>query len=229
MSYSQEKLEVLSEPKLQIDVLTSPSDPLWRAGTDLEADVFKKVGYIDSKQELASEYEQYLPKTEIAVIKNGNDVVGSSRFIYFDPKIGFKTLNDFHSGRLILNDSGRKALADINLSETFEVGTLASTKEFRGKPEDETRVAVALYGTIWGESVYHKCQHLLASFDEDYLENFRMIFGPGVKDLGPPVKYMGSLTVPVLMHSKTLLDQIGENFPQVHQTIIEYSAKLNHT
>jgi len=220
--------EKISTPNVSIAIETDPESHGWREGSRLEAGVFQEKGYIEDERELEIEYEKYMPRTEFVSVEVNGRIQGSARFIYFSDLIGFKTLDDIISGRLKVTKEGHELLTGIDLSRTFEVGTLAAAPQARSIPEDEGRVAVALYGAIYGETQRHDCEHILASFDEEYFLKFKGIFGAGAKELGPSTDYMGSPTVPVVMEAYTLLDHIHKVFPLMYNAVVEHAAALSH-
>lgn len=228
MVQSIETPEAAASPVDQIDVVLDPLSPEWQQGEQVEASVFMEKDYVTGAGELAAEYAPYVAHTEFVVIKRDGELAGSTRVIHYSPDAGFKTLTDIHQGRLQISETGRKILESLDLSKTFEVGTLAVTPEMRARPENEGRVAVSLYAALYAEALHHQTPYVLASFDEDYFNRFKGIFGPGVQELGPATNYMGSPTVPVLMDTETLVQHLEQNFPEMRAVIEDMAAQVVH-
>lgn len=214
-------------PKNQVDIVADPYGVEWQEGAAIEANVFIEKGYVNSQEELSEEYAKYLSASEFVVVKRFGSPSGSTRLIHYS-EAGFKTLSDIEEGRLSVDEQGREILSNLDLTKTFEVGTLAADKEARANPEDEGRVAVALYAAIYAEGKHHEAPNVLASFDADYFDRFKDIFGPGVQALGPATDYMGSPTVPALLNVDVLLDHLGQVFPEMQQTIIKIAEATTH-
>lgn len=207
-------------------ITTNSNSPEWQAGEAIEASVFMEVGYVEQPAELSEEYQKYLPVTEFVVSRQNGEVGGSIRIIHYDPELGFKTLDDINNGRLTLDEDGKSIIEGLNLNQVFEVGTLAVKKELRGKPEDEGRVSVDLYGAIYGEGRDRDCPYAIASFDEKYFNNFKSIFGDGVKALGPATDYMGSPTVPALIDIPLFMRDLKKALPNVYQAMEETANNM---
>lgn len=215
-------------PRDTVNVYTNPVSIGWYEAADVEAEIFIENEYVTSATELALEYEKYIAHTEFVSVSRNGSVEGSTRLIFYGEESGFKTLSDLANGRLELFYKEKEFIAGLPLAKTFEVGTLAVTKTMRGKPGDEGRLAVQLYGAIYAESVRHDTPYALASFDEEYLNRFKDLFGPGVRALGPAIDYMGSPTVPVIMDLPRLYDYLRENFQEVHKMAIAVANSLQH-
>jgi hypothetical protein len=228
MAIDVENPELQQSPIDGVSIVTNPLDKRWMDGVLVEADVFIEKGYVASPDELALEYEKYLPMTEFAAVYRDGVIAGSTRLIYYDAEIGFKTLSDIVEGRLVVDEAGGQAIAELDLAHTVEVGTLAVEKDLRSRPEDGGRVSIDLYGAIFGESWHHKAPNVLASFDEEYFYNFQAIFGPAVKQLGPAVDYMGSMTVPALMDAEAVVAHLGNTMPEVHSKLVEVARQTQH-
>lgn len=229
MAHPVETPEVFAAPVEQVDIVTDPLWPEWQQGRAIEASVFMEKGYVQDGAKLAEEYAPYDPVTELIVVKRDGEPAGSTRVIHYDPAIGFKTLADIEQGRLKIDEMGKRMLNDLSLEKVFEVGTLAVTPEMRARPENEGRVAVSLYAALYAEANHHQTPFVLASFDENYYERFKGIFGSGVQALGPATDYMGSPTVPVLMNVDVLTHHLDQNFPEMLTAIKDVAANVAHS
>lgn len=203
--------ETESRPQTRLYMLSDPESPQWKAAEAVEAQNFIKRGYVESAEELAEEYRPYLPQTTMAAVEVNGEVVGAVRFITYDPEIGFKTIHDIESGRLVADEQGKQILAGIDPSKYVEIGTIAVDEDFRRNPNNELEVTSQLYGIIktFGES--HDAPDLMASFDEKYFNRFITLMGPSVRTLGPPIDYMGSNTIPAVLNLEQAYHFIAES------------------
>lgn len=227
ISELQERREELTARDVPV-VITDKLHPLWQQGLDNEAQVFIESGYVDNAEELGGEYEKYLPKTEFIIVQQDSIAAGSVRAIFYDPEIGFKTIDDINSGKLSISEESKRLLDDIDLSNVFEIGTLAVQARYRGHADDEGRLSVALYGAIFAETKHHDCRYVLASFDERYFNSFKSIFGPAVRELGPATDYMGSPTVPALLDIPGLFEYVAETFPEMLTAATAIADETKH-
>ncbi|HEX8227012.1 MAG TPA: hypothetical protein VF572_04045 [Candidatus Saccharimonadales bacterium] len=165
--------------------------------------------------------------SEFALVERGEEALGSARMIFYARGIGFKTFNDITRKRLTVDRKGYKLMDGLNLDRTMEIGTLGADERARSRPEDAGRVAMALYGIVYRESITHGCDYGLASFDEEYAQRFSGIFGPGVKPLGPAKHYMGSPTIPVLMDLNQMYDHLS-NMPGAQDAVNGFANSVVH-
>lgn len=228
-------MAIIESEKREIDpnhsgpqVIVDPTNDLWRQAVEIEAGVFIESDYVQNQEELGVEYAKYLPTTEFIVAAKDGMVGGSVRAIFYDESVGFKTIDDISTGKLEISEEGREILNTLDLTQTFEIGTLAVNKDFRGKPDDEGRLSVQLYGAIYAEAKRHGTQNVIASFDERYFNSFSSIFGPGVKALGPATDYMGSPTVPALLNTEAAADYLSGTLPEVHESLISSANQTIH-
>jgi hypothetical protein len=184
--------------QLGLIVTTDPSSTNWERITDVEAGVFMASKYVDSKAELAKEYDPYRTTSEMVGLRflRTDDLIGASRMSDPHPKNGIKTVRDIAAGRLELSPDGRDALARINLSRTMEIGTLALEEQYRGARG--LGYVALLYAAGYARAISKGHDHVLASFDANYFRGFGRKYSFAVP-LGPPKDYMGSPTVPVLI------------------------------
>lgn len=211
-----------------LEVVSEPESRQWMQGFEIEAQVFIEADYVDTKEELAEEYAAYLPNTYFIVAERDGEVGGAVRAITFNPDTNFKTVNDLSQGRLDLSEQGRALLSEIPLDRAIEVGTLAVKKELRGTPGEEDRLAVTLYGAIYGMTQKFDAEYVIASFDEKFYERFKAIFDPGVEPLGQPKDYMGSNTVPALIHVDTLMQHAKEVWEPVYDMMLDAASKVKY-
>lgn len=184
---------------------------LWQLAEDLEAEVFIGSGYVRTKQELATDYSKYTNSTEMVAYIDGGAVKGAIRIIKFEQGIGFKTIDDSTESDLVIDDTGKEFLfVNVDPTRAMEIGTISIEDESRGLTESGIHISTQLYGAIYESAQRNNVEWLLASFDEDYLSSFCKIFGPAVTILGPPKDYMGSKTVPVVIHVEQALQNIAD-------------------
>lgn len=182
---------------LEVFSTSDPASTLWDETTQVEAGVFIEKGYVRSRAELAHEYLPYLASSMMLSLRYGEEVIGASRYIDYDPKIGLKTLNDVRLGRLLLDDAGVKIVAGLDLSLTAEIGTVALKPEYRAPAGH--KYAGMLYGAMYQRAIKSGTKYVIASFDEKYFGGFFRKFGAFTTPLGPAVDYMGSRTLPACM------------------------------
>lgn len=222
---SQEQLTVHQ------DTLRYESDPnstSWNEAEALEAEVFIKAGYVESQEELAEEYKKYLPKSEFIVAERDGVIGGSVRIITYGAETGFKTVDDIKAGKLETTERGEQLVNQLDMERTLEVGTLGVLDSFRGGSE-ELRLSTVLFGSIYQATRKYDCDWVLASFDERFYEGFKMLFDPGVEALGPATDYMGSPTVPALIHVETLMNHAESVWSEVHKTMLEAAENIQKT
>lgn len=199
----------------------------WAAAAEIEASVFTESGYVDTAEELSEEYRKYESVSGFAVVVDeSGEVTGSMRVIAHEEGIGIKTFDDITKGRLELNEDGKDILELIDPSGILEVGTIAVRTDMRGRPEDEGKASVQLYGALVAECERQDRRYAVASFDADYFERFSQIFGPSCIKLGPAVDYMGSMTVPAILDMPALYEYIGEQLPPVQEAIAKAADSM---
>lgn len=228
MSVTEAERKEGSAPHNNVVVSLDPTSADWQQASEIEAQVFIDCNYVVSQEELAAEYEKYSPVTEFMVAKKGTVAGGSIRVIHYDPSLGFKTLDDIEKGRLQADEEGHKILETLDLSRTLEIGTLAVDKEFRGTTEDDTRLSVALYGAVYGDALRHGCDNVLASYDLKYFRALKIFFGPAIKALGPAIDYMGSPTIPAIVHIPTLHEHLSRTSQGALAEIITIAEEMQH-
>lgn len=210
--------------KIDLNIITSTQHDLWAQATGIEAEVFIEKEYVASAIELEKEYEPYLPSSEFILARLGNMAIGSVRCITGD-STGFKTVDDIEKGRLELSKEGSLLISEIPMDRMLEIGTLAVASEWRS--QDHGRAAVQLYGAILGYMNARDLTHVLASFDEDYFNNFKIIFGGTVDAIGPAVDYMGSPTVPAIMNVYDMHEHTRGISQELYDTIQEASNNVH--
>lgn len=228
--------QTIENPKQEViqpsqDILRYENDPLsqaWHDAAALEAEVFIKAGYVESQDELAEEYGKYLPKSEFIIAERDGVIGGSVRVITYGEETGFKTIDDIHSGKLEVTERGEQLISQLDQERTLEVGTLGVLESFRGGSE-ELRLSTVLFGAIYQATKKHDCDWVLASFDERFYGGFKMLFDPGVEALGPATDYMGSPTVPAVIHVETLMNHAQNVWSEVHATMLEAAENIQKT
>jgi len=195
-----------NEQDLQLELILShnPNSDVWHQAEVLEAAVFEGEQYIASPSELQKEYEPYLNHTRMIAVNQGDRTIGAMRVISYDRASNLKTLDDIEKGRLAIDEQGQEVLASIPKDKIVEVGTIALDKSYRTSPEQDSHTISSLYGSIYALCLKENTPHIIASFDEEYAQRFKKLFGPAVIELGPPTDYMGSPTVPVIMDTDEL-------------------------
>jgi len=210
-------------------MLNSPASPGWEQAAEVEAEVFIEIGYVESREELDEEYEPYLPDSHILAVLKADEVIGCTRFIDYNPEVGFKTINDAKNERIEISPEGYELLGEVNPEEMVEVGTISLKQEHRSGVNDEVHTITQLYAGIYQYSLDHDKPYVLASFDEDYLNRFGSLFGPAVKRLGPPVDYMKSPTVPVLMNVKEAAQYLESiDAKEFVESLLEIGRGIRH-
>jgi hypothetical protein len=184
--------------------------------------------YVESPDELAEEYEPYLPNTMMIAASRDGQVVGSVRVIKYSPETGFKTLKDAEEGKLTIDENGRELLAAIELRQAIEIGTISIKPEWRKMPGANMGLNLELYGAILGVGQQLGAPYVIASFDERYFRRFQRFFGENVRQLGPAVDYMGSPTLPVIMDMAKTFQNIEENNPDLKAILEQSTQKLRN-
>lgn len=220
--------EFVSPHQDSLLVVSNPRSEAWQQGFSIEAQVFIEAGYVESESELAEEYEPYLPHSEFIVAERDGVVGGAVRAISYSEEAGFKTIHDLEDGRLDLSDEGKEALEQVDLTKTTEIGTLAVKKELRGLMGEQDRLAVILYGAIYALTKQRGTEFIIASFDEKFFHRFKSIFGDGVIALGPAKDYMGSNTVPSVMHVDTVMAHLKETLEPVDDMMLDAAGKVKY-
>lgn len=208
-------------------VIHDPESPEWHECEAIESEVFIEKQYVEKPEELREEYAKYTSNTEFVLVRGDSGApVGSMRAITYQPDVGIKTIDDIQSGRLEVSPEGSAALSSIAPTDMLEVGTLAVKREHRSTPEDEGRVAIQLYGAIYGETLKHNRNFVIASFDEDYYDRFKGIFGDGCFALGPATDYMGSKTVPAVLDMTKLYTHMQATAPSAFDAIVKVADNM---
>lgn len=185
--------------QLELFVTANPESQEWDAAAELEAEVFKEKGYVNSREELTEEHAPYLDTTVMMGLRfrRNGAMIGASRLADPHPVNGLKVLSDLNSGRLQLSDAGAKALRGISLAKTMDIDTLSVHENWRGA-RGIGFVAI-LYAAQYLRAHNNGQPHILASFDAGYYRGFSRKYDGLCTQLGPAVDYMGSLTVPALI------------------------------
>ena len=145
--------------------------------------------------------EEYKPYNSIFfTMVEGGQIRGVLRIIRHSDS-GFKTLEDAKTGKLNIDNEWMQRFTHEAQKQIFEVGTIGVPKAYRTK--DAGRASIWLYGAVLGYSRREGLPHAVASFDAEYFEGFKGLFGDGLQQMGPVVDYMGSGTVPVYMTEST--------------------------
>lgn len=222
--------EVLIDDEVQLLLTDDKLSAMWQDTAEVEAEVFIECGYVENEAELAEDYLPYVAKSTMLAAKVGGVVVGGVRFIDYDPKIGFKTLNDAAKGELAITKAGHERLAEIDPLDMMEVGTIAISKAFRASDDNDFRLRNHLYGGIYQMGREHDTPYVLASFDADYYNRFIAMFGESVTQLGPAVNYMGSLTIPSVMDTRELYEYLrSSGLTEMVQVLDDAHGKLEDT
>jgi hypothetical protein len=221
---SQERPDVNN---VRLLILENPGTPNWERATEVEAEAFIRRNYVADKEELAKEYEPYLPMTRIVAAEVDGVIQGATRLIDYDPSIGFKTVNDAKAGKLEIWPEGQRILDEVDPNDITEVGTIAVSEEYLSKGGNSLTLSQQLYGAIYQMGKQHDKPHVIASFDEDYYNGIIKWFGTGERQLGPAVDYMGSKTVPSIMDIQKVQDNLREvGFTEQADAFDEAADKL---
>ena len=193
-------------------IVHGETSELWNAAINREADVFIGAGYVDNAEELEKDYQDYVPVSEMVAVVMGHDVEAAVRIIRYDQEIGFKTLNDAKKGRLVIDTTGQEFLEENvpELDSAIEIGTIAVREELRGESAEGFHITTVLYGAILEAAERHGADWLFASFDEMYLHSFiEGLVGDAVQLLGPPIDYLGSKTIPVVINTERAKENVA--------------------
>ena len=213
------ELDIAREPNV---ALVLPGGEGWGDATNLEAVTFIRRQFVGSPEELAEEYEPYLSKTSMIVVRNPDTpdrVSACARMTDHDPNVGFKTIDDaLNPDRpLEISEGGWETLKGVNHDDIAEVGTISA--------RDNT--GAELYGAIIGFGLDREpgqeCHFVIASLDEQVLTRLiKPLFGDSVKVLGPAADYMGSPTIPILIDLERAWDVAVTNnqFPGATAKVI---------
>lgn len=183
----------------QLKRSSNPESQVWKDAIPVEYEVFKQSGYVEDSDEIEHTYAPYETQSTMHTLYQEGVPIGEIRIIDYDPIVGFKTLDDIENGILEVDENGRERLDALDLTKTFEVGTIGLDENFRTTPEEEFHPIMLLYGTIYTYGHDNNRPNIIASFDEKYLERFAGMYGTSLTHLGPAKKMMGSPTVPVLI------------------------------
>lgn len=189
------ELDYTPEPKI---LVVDSSSPLWPLAQEIEAGVFIEAGYVAHAKELEDEYAPY--DSFFFTMMEDDEIKGVLRIIKHSDA-GFKTIEDAQLGKLEIEDEWMQRLSPEAQKQIFEVGTIGVPKAYRTK--DSGRASMWLYGAVLGYSRRENLPSAIASFDADYFEGFKGLFGGGLQQMGPAIEYMGSATVPVYMTEST--------------------------
>jgi hypothetical protein len=213
------ELNTMHEPHV---TLVLPGVEGWSDATNLEAITFIRRQFVGSSEELAEEYESYLSKTSMIVVRNPDTpdkVSACARMVDYDPNVGFKTTDDaLNSDKsLEISETGWETLDSIDHEDIAEVGTISA----------RAGAGAELYGAIIGFGLDREpgqeCHFVIASLDEQVLTRLiKPLFGDSVKILGPAADYMGSMTVPILIDLERAWDNAVTNnqFPGATAKVI---------
>ena len=151
-------------------------------------DVYLNIGYIDAPYPgKIIPYEYEASSTYIIAMNPFGEVVGTIRITQGPP---FKTL-DIWKDKLY---SGSASLINDALqSASFEIGALAVRKDF-----STMKISWGLYKAAYLYSVAMRLDYGIISMDTRALRALEML-GWVVINIGEPMNYFGSLTVPGIM------------------------------
>ncbi|HSW66216.1 MAG TPA: hypothetical protein VLI54_03705 [Bacillota bacterium] len=181
---------------LEVQSSSDPNSLLWDTITRVESGVFMDCGYVATHEELQREYEDYLDSSTMIGLLNDGDVAGGGRYIAYGPA-GFKTINDIIKGRIEADKNGLDMLANVDYPHAAEIGTTILEKQYRSRAGGA--LVGLVYGAFYQRAVNTDVTALLATLDYGYAKGFLRRFKEFATQLGPPVEYMGSLSVPVHM------------------------------
>ena len=150
-------------------------------------DVYLEVGYI--KKPFADRVIPYEhdASSYIVALNFRQEVIGTLRIIQEPP---FTTLEVWKDK---LYPACSKLIADAMAGHSFEIGSLAVRKDFRGK-----QVSWGLYKTAYLHSLAQHLDYGIISIDVGVLHSLEAL-GWYVVKIGDPMYYFGSLTVPGIM------------------------------
>jgi len=183
-------------------VISDPNAFGWNIASTLEAEVFRARNYSETIEEHQQEYRPYQESSVFLLYPDGpHELPLSSMRVIYPSKKGFKTINDIQAGRLQLSREGREILSGVRSDQMLEAGTIGVVPEL-WHTFGETEASIPLYGGLVALTRQTRAPYVLASFDAEYFERFSRIFGSDCRALGPAVQYMGTPTLPVLMHAE---------------------------
>jgi hypothetical protein len=214
--------ELPSSPLPGIDILTDATSEEWQQAERVEYEAFRDAGYVTNPEELALEYQPYLPASVMGTVRHRGRLLGAVRLIFESP-IGFKTDHDIRDGRLRAYPEGEQLLREVvDGSQAFETGTIGVDPALKQEsPAAYGYGSASLYGTILGISRLVGRPYVIASFDARYLEGFSGRFGPSVVALGPGDDYIGSKTVPVALVAESAREHLAVTSPAAHKRVEE--------
>lgn len=152
-------------------------------------DVYFEEGYIKrlfSKGVIPHDHDE--DSIYIIASTPSNQIIGTIRMT-----IGYcKTLEAWKGN--LFPESEQMIASIINQGTAYEVGALAVRKDYRG-----SKVSWGLYKSALISSLAHKLEYAIVGMDERALRALESL-GWDVIRIGKPKKYLGSITVPGIIH-----------------------------
>lgn len=204
-----------------------PDDPGWKDAEDLEAQTFIQRGYVDSVAGLQIEYAEYKSQTCMLVARSPEtgEVCACARVTEYDPKVGFKTVDDAlrPDSPLTITEEGWRRLEVIERSNIFEVGTMSAQRN----------AGAEVYGGVMGYGIDRQKprRYVIANLDEAVLQKRILpLFEDSVIVLGPAVEYMGSPTVPMIIDLQRASEITHERrrLSPIYDRIMYGRESINH-
>lgn len=167
---------------------TAETHEMILAAKHLCHDVYLEVGFIKTPcVNNILPYEHDSSSSYIAALNSKREVVGTVRIKHGGP---FKTLEVWDNK---LYPSCSELIKEVINGNSFEIGALAVRKDFRGK-----QVSWGLYKAAYMHSLSLNLDYAVISMDAMALQSL-MELGWNVIQIGEPMQYFGSLTVPGIM------------------------------
>jgi hypothetical protein len=188
---------------------------LRRAAHECEIEVFRDKYGIDPGR-MSDEYAPYdASSVWLAVVRNGTDVVGSSRIVVPGAP-GFKSLADVSGDPWNVDGVSATAAARLDLSRTWDVATLSRRHEFRDVPVTE---ALA-YGIVRG-LLLNGATGTIAVLDSTVRVLLQRKFGLRYSAIPGTTRkfFMGSPSEPVMAHVPTMLDDARRRRPEGYRVV----------
>lgn len=222
-------LKIVENPAMldQIAAHDTEAKVDWNTARGIEANVFVKKGYLSSEEKHKEEYAPYEASSKFLLLQQGGPQglpIGSLRAIYPSPA-GFKTINDIEAEHLQLDKSGQEILRGIPPDQMLEAGTVCVVPEL-WHALDTTEASIPMYGGLVGLTRLAGVPFVIASFDEEYFGRFSRIFGPDCRALGPAVNYMGTPTLPVLIHAENVVKYAQSRLRRVGDPIANIADSI---